>query len=652
MHFSPNKPEICYTSVLGRITRPLWIPNPSLITDPSPLIWKIFPKKFMTQFFNTYVSRTEVLYRAVLPSLYRSVAFEIDSSVGSYRANYKLLRMADKENPGLLHIEHVTLSLKDELTRVRNRTADYPDAIQLLQVIPKDTLLYFKYWRLWDSWHTVPTQLLRILLTRQRKLTNVELIESHQSLDKLAAVISGSNESKEEYTLHPCVNSLRIADVRDGSVPLIALQLLQSRPKIDILMLTFWNIMLNADYHANHRNAPSDGLLKKLMAPPAHLRPPHRLAIKELHLDFVDLRQDCHLLLTALDTTVLKVLEVIHCKGPRELLTQMSKLPARARPQLRRLEILHMHQPPRSNWVSDDDHTDRTIKSINDLLLSMNNTLSNLWIVMRGIQCQTTLLSPLVSGIENHGQSLFQLTVDIRTHLPPFVDRQCVGWFPQVGWERIAASMTKLELLCVPFPPVVANEHCTSRREHQDYLATALQIPTLKILISSTWPYPHHTTLFHPADKRPYGTVPFIDAPYHTSSAACIPHTFYVTCLSHLVDRITGLRAELIRNPRRDLEVVGFGLFERNHFMKELYHGLRPTFFVKSCTVTMGREEICMRPCGEELWDSDLGDLLMEGAQDVDWLARRERVSDAIEIHPRFERGGGSRVMRVAVGRH
>ncbi|KAI4170217.1 MAG: hypothetical protein LQ343_005100 [Gyalolechia ehrenbergii] len=430
--------------------------------------------------------------------------------------------MADKENPGLLHIQNVILSPNDELTR-----------------------------------------LLRILWSRQRKLTNVELIEAHESLDKLAAAVSCSNNLGKEYKFHPCATSLRIADVRNGTVPLIALQMLQCRPKIEILSLEFWSVGLNVD----HRNDPSDRLLKTLMAPPSYLRPPHRLAIKELHLHAVDLRRDCHLLLTALDTTVLKVLKVVCSRKPNDLFTQMSRLPTHARPQLRCLEILHLQQPMGQTWVSNDDHTDRVTKSINDLLLSTKNTLSSLWIVMRGIQGHEKLLGPLVSGIENHGQSLVRLTVDIRTHLPPFVDEQCVGWFPRAGWERVCASMTKLELLCVPFPPVVANEYCTSRREHRDYL-------------------------------------------------------------------ITSLRSQLIKKPRRDLELVGFGLFERNHFMAELHYGLRPVFFVKSHTVTMGRAERGMRPGQGEIWGSDFGYMLRNGVKEIDELAKIPRRTNEFEVHP------------------
>ena len=66
--------------------------------------------------------------------------FAVDSSVGSYQANYKLLQLADKENQGLLHIKEGELYPRDELKRKPSVTADYPDAIQLLAAIPRNQL--------------------------------------------------------------------------------------------------------------------------------------------------------------------------------------------------------------------------------------------------------------------------------------------------------------------------------------------------------------------------------------------------------------------------------------------------------------------------------------------------------------------------------
>lgn len=80
----------------------------------------------------------------MLPSLYRRVVFVVDSSIGTYRANYPLLRMADKENQGLLHIQELCLYVRDELSRNLNLTADYPDAVQLLAAIPRDSLSKFR----------------------------------------------------------------------------------------------------------------------------------------------------------------------------------------------------------------------------------------------------------------------------------------------------------------------------------------------------------------------------------------------------------------------------------------------------------------------------------------------------------------------------
>lgn len=89
-----------------------------------------------------FVSRQ--MYQAVLPSMYRRVSFQVDSSVGSYEANYKLLQLADKENQGLMHIEEIRLYPRDELRRMPSVTAEYPDAIQLLAAVPKNQLRRFK----------------------------------------------------------------------------------------------------------------------------------------------------------------------------------------------------------------------------------------------------------------------------------------------------------------------------------------------------------------------------------------------------------------------------------------------------------------------------------------------------------------------------
>lgn len=441
-------------------------------------------------------------------------------------------------------------------------------------------------------------------------------------------MVGCSYDPADDTTFFPNAASLRIADVRKATIPLIALQLLQYRPNIETLELDFWNVRLGMD-----RTSKTDGLLKKLLDPPFQLRPPCLLAIRTLHLFAVDLRQNCDLLLTALDTTVLSDLVVVSCLKPNILFTQMSRLPAHARPHLERLVIFHSQQSQERAWVAANDPTDRVTKSINDLLLSTEDTISNLWIVMRGIHGYKKLLSPLVSGIQNHGRSLIRLTVDIRSHVPPFVDQQCAGWFPKVGWERLCASMTELRFLCVPFPPVVANEYCTSRREHRDYLASALQIPTLKTLISSTYPYPHHTTLFQPDDKRSYSPFSYIQRPYHVIPSV-VPHDFYLTCLSRLVDKITKLRSQLIKNPTRDLDIVGFGLQERNHFMPELDYGLRPLFFVPSRTVTTGREERGMRfALKSKILRSELGESIV-GFRNIDSLAKNRRKTDNLEIHP------------------
>ena len=83
------------------------------------------------------------MYHAVLPWLYKSVYFEVDSTVDLCQANYKLLQMVDKENLGLQHLRYVRLTPQDELERHPRDVAGYPDAVLFMAAIPKDTLTSF-----------------------------------------------------------------------------------------------------------------------------------------------------------------------------------------------------------------------------------------------------------------------------------------------------------------------------------------------------------------------------------------------------------------------------------------------------------------------------------------------------------------------------
>lgn len=68
--------------------------------------------------------------------------------------------------------------------------------------------------------------------------------------------------------------------------------------------------------------------------------------------------------------------------------------------------------------------------------------------------------------------------------------------------------------------------------------------------------------------------------------------------------------------------------------MAELHYGLRPVFFVKSHTVTMGRAERGMRPGQGEIWGSDFGYMLRNGVKEIDELAKIPRRTNEFEVHP------------------
>ncbi|KAL8678314.1 MAG: hypothetical protein Q9186_005334 [Xanthomendoza sp. 1 TL-2023] len=422
------------------------------------------------------------MYHAVLPTLYRKLSFIVDSSLGSYTANYKLLQLADKENQGLLFIEEVVLCPKDELKRRPRETADYPDVMQLLAAIPRNSLRRFE----WDSWHQVPAKVLLLLWNRQRRLTNLELVSSSISLDEITHEIGLDGASFRQH-----ITDLRIADVRHGKMPAVALQILREPNRIDALTLEFWAIERKVEAFedadndhdtvkaakARLRSAFETGLLKGLFGTPKQPTLAQCLLLKTLKLHGVNLWHGPSYIFHAIDLKVLKMLQIIDCWSTDVFLLKMSQLPETRRPRLHHLDVYHEEHDDEPNWVSDNDHTDRTVNSIKEVLLSMEDTLDTLWIILRGIKGRKRPLVPIAQGVANHGATLRRLTIDVRNYIPAPQSRdsmQTVDWFPREEWEQVCASMTMLEQLYVAFPLIVADGLFSARPEFQDYLVRIL----------------------------------------------------------------------------------------------------------------------------------------------------------------------------------
>ncbi|KAL8955541.1 MAG: hypothetical protein Q9193_006651, partial [Seirophora villosa] len=521
--------------------------------------------------------QSKKMYHAVLPSLYRRLAFKVHSTLmWPYRANYTLLRMADKENPGLLHIRQLTFAPLDESTRPRQQHADYPDAVQVLAAIPKDSLRRFE----WASWHQVPKEMLRLLWTRQRKLTHINFDPCEQGSDDLFKETGLDLRSFYEHATH-----LSIRDVWDGIIPDLATSILHLR-SIKTLILDFYLLRFRLSVEPNEKlkRKYHDGvLLKELFPRPSYLASnlasAQPLPLKSLFLYAVDLTNCADHLIRALDTRALKLLNLFSCCGLDELFWKMSKIPFHARPRLLQLSLNH-EQYQTMNVTSNDDHTDRTIKGVNEFLLSMTGTVQKLWIVVRGHLAPDKLVSPLASGIMNHGSSLLELIVDARVGCPPFDGGQRVGWFPQNLIEKMCAGMKKLELLYIPFPPVVAYKHRGYTDEFKDYMATVVQIPTLKTLNINNWPYPADTKIYNPAEPRHRDDPPYIDGPFDVRKSHGMTLEVYTHHLQHLMDWVVSLRSKVVCT-HRPLEVVGFGMPETGHYVAGLKKYHDPLYFVR-----------------------------------------------------------------------
>ncbi|KAL8767201.1 MAG: hypothetical protein Q9209_006206 [Squamulea sp. 1 TL-2023] len=398
----------------------------------------------------------------------------------------------------------------------------------------------------------MPREILRLLWKRQHKLVNIELLPCNKPLDEVIDELGVGGNS-----FYRLATELRIADSGWGIVPTSALRILKQRPQINTMNLDFWSIRSNLDAVndslGNHDNPNSndlakayhENLLKEIFRPSKQLQRASPLAITTLHLHCIDLWYGHKYLFVGLQLRVLKNLHIVSCPRVQNLLLRMSQLPTEKRPQLRLFHIYHEQNPSELTWVSDDNQIDRTIYSVNEFLLSMKDTLHDLWIVMRGLHRRDRLLNPIAPGIANHGSSLLRLTADIRSCEPSHsatTGEQCVGWFPSDTWEELCASMGRLEQLYVPFPPVVADEYMTARQEYHSYLP---------------------------------------------------------------------------------LDIVGFGLLERNHYMSDLQDSLEPVYFVNP-----GRECSDKRFPNMELHTykevnrTRMGALL-SGVVDIDWLAKK-----------------------------
>ncbi|KAL8799469.1 MAG: hypothetical protein Q9182_005874 [Xanthomendoza sp. 2 TL-2023] len=438
------------------------------------------------------------------------------------------------------------------------------------------------------------------------------------SFDDITHELGLSGDSFRQH-----ITDLRIADVGDGNLPAVALQILKNPSRVDALTLEFLAIKFkigdfeddenvdDAGRAANARleNAFHRGLLKGLFGSPKQPTLTQCLFLRTLNLHGMCLLHSPSYIFHAIDFRPLKNLQIFGCWGTDVFLSKMSRLPETKRPRLHRLEIYHEEKDGETNWISDDDHTDRTIISIKEVLLSMEDTLDTLWIVLRGIRARGSLLLPIAPGVANHGGTLLYLNLDVRNYTPEpgsQDNKQYVDWFPRDEWEQVCASMEKLEQLYVPFPKVVADSQLSARPEFQDYLTAALQIPTLKMLNMNTWPYPLGITI--PKPKK---------------ELKVIPNEFYYHCLEFLVRYMVKQRDKLIHSPFRRLDIVGFGLQEDNHYMAGLKFPLDPVYFVLSQGRGLDRETTWIwQASWEEIRKSSLKNRVRR-MECIDWIARR-----------------------------
>ena len=163
---------------------------------------------------------------------------------------------------------------------------------------------------------------------------------------------------------------------------------------------------------------------------------------------------------------------------------------------------------------------------------------------------------------------------------------------------------------------------------------TALQIPTLKTLNATTWPYPLHTKLYHPNDTDSIERIPYIRGPWKAPQpykGSYMPVDFYHHCLGYLAEYIIQRRSELISNPYKTLDIMGFGLLEGEHFMSNLEDQLVAIYFINIWPKdwfngSPHREQWTYR----QLQRTTRGSELLSGVVDIDWMVKNIREKKLI----------------------
>ncbi|KAL9052753.1 MAG: hypothetical protein Q9206_004194 [Seirophora lacunosa] len=522
-------------------------------------------------------------YDLAVSHLYRRCVLGVNSSCGFNGVDEKILKMLDSNNRGLSYIRELVLEDNAELDRKPKTSNNYPEVRILVYLLPKNILQSFA----WNSWHPLPSGVYRELFSRQRSLTELELNYSEVSIDDLV----GNGPASLLGHLN-AIYRLRIMPGPREAFPQAACDLMKQHQEIKQLTLD----MSHNAKASQENNLPLDsGILQKLFA---NMKP-STTCLRVLDLTNVNLRGHHDAFFTALNFQNLRELMIVSCQGLEDFLLALNNT-AVERPSLclTRFGIYQSREWLGPNYFigsGGDMEMPDLAKELDIFLATTISPLRELWVCLRGFD-----RLPDVACITPHGTTLEWLFLDVRT-----LKGAPAAIYPLAQWQKLYSNLEVVHQLDTAYPPIVADCDMGSHRSFSDHMRATVNIPSLKALGITDWPYPVGCDF----TDQPYKWhVEVKTEVYYQLLAALandiLAHKDVPTPAFEGPSSVLGQKRQLTASDKdcHRLSIITFGMLERLTQPRNIGYGRDPACFVKTqYSVWAGESLWKMEPVG--LWN-------------------------------------------------
>ncbi|KAL8878338.1 MAG: hypothetical protein Q9192_008472, partial [Flavoplaca navasiana] len=401
------------------------------------------------------------MYDLVVPRMYRKLDLWIHDYHSRPAYYYRLLHMLDQDNQGLKHIRHLVMGDWDA-DSMSAESVDFPDAALLMQLLPKDTLRSVE----WVSWRSLPATTYRTLLSRQRRLEDLELIYSDIPIDELTGFSSSS-----PYLLRELkgIRRLRIMPGPLEGIPQVVDRILKDHD-------TIRELEINLVHMARSEDSTKDNdvhALCQILEPPV-------TSLHTLDLTGVNLMSS-HKLVSTLHLPVLTWLIVAACSHTEVFLAALARSAERQPLSLKCLMVHHAQawDPDNPTAEPSDSAREPLSISIDTLLANVQSCLQQIWICLRGFD-----VMPLIRGVACHGSTLRRLFIDIRP------EKRAVGscTYNLDDWRVLCESLENIQQLDMVLPEPDACRCNPDGNLFDKYIKATASMRKLRTLGVNNWP--------------------------------------------------------------------------------------------------------------------------------------------------------------------